>query len=436
MRNNMMLKNVLSGMLVLSFLLQPMSFQAQEDLTKKATNVNILVQEPMNALFQQEEGKDATVETLEYRYWFDENNGDGLTADVDVMIDMTVSGMGYEIEAEGEVSGEKLASGSVLWMGPVEGELEIDNIEYLVMVGFTKMDELVQISVTIQSMDDGEAIEPVMFSFGDCVISEEIYQEIEENKETVDIESKQARSRASSTYIMNSRSILNQPQLEGGSRNAYTLINSITANFASGPTGEIGQKLYGYFDEGNDRVAIGIRSYCSYLENYYSKVGNTTTYVESMKYTIKRGSNNKSEISNIEPFDFNIGTSGGYGLMDALFSDALTLTNQSLALETIKLMLSGLWGDIDYNENAAIAQLNLKFGAGACANFDRVTGGMPIIFSLRETYIGYTGKHEYILTSSIKYRSLVKIVGATNTYYTTYYNSAQDASCTVKIDLG
>lgn len=113
MLKNKVLKKVLSGMLVLAFLLQPMSFQAQEDLTKEATNVNILVQEPMNALFQQEEGKDATVENLEYSYGFDENKGEELTADVDVMIDMTVSGMAYEIEAEGEVSGEKLSSGTV-----------------------------------------------------------------------------------------------------------------------------------------------------------------------------------------------------------------------------------------------------------------------------------------------------------------------------------
>ena len=129
-------------------------------MTKEATNVNILVQEPMNALFQQEEGKDATVENLEYSYWFDENKGEELTADVEIKIDMTVSGATYEIEAEGEVSGEKLSSGIVLWIGPLEGELEINNIEYLVMVGFTKMDELVQISVTIQSMDDKNVIAP------------------------------------------------------------------------------------------------------------------------------------------------------------------------------------------------------------------------------------------------------------------------------------
>lgn len=56
------MKKVLSGMMVLVFLLQPMSFKAQENLTKKETNVNIFVQEPMNVLFQQEAAKDATCE--------------------------------------------------------------------------------------------------------------------------------------------------------------------------------------------------------------------------------------------------------------------------------------------------------------------------------------------------------------------------------------
>lgn len=439
MSKNKMINQMLSVMLVFVFLLQPMCFQAQEDLTKKATNVNILVQEPMNALFQQEEGKDATVETLEYSYWFDENKGDELTADVDVMIDMTVCGMAYEIEANGEVSGEKLSSGSVLWMGPLEGLIEINNIEYLVMVGFTKMDELVQISVTIQSKDDKNVIEAVRFSFGDNVITEDVYQEIMGENEAIAYGQHVDRYPVSTTYAMNSRSILNQPQLEGGSGGlAYPFrrIKLVSTNFASGPTSEKGQTLYGYFDESTDRVAVAIRTYCSNLKNYYKSIGNTSTYIESMKYTIKRGKIIKSRISGMESYDFVIKNHTGTGLIMALFSDVITMLQYPIPMSTLtELSSNNVTGTVNEKCYDEIAYVDIKFAATEHANFDKATGGMPIVFSLDERDSSYEAKHDYCLMSSIKYRSIVETGTVPRPIYTVYYDAALDATCEINVDL-
>ena len=441
MVKNVMVAKVLSGMIALALLLQPMNFQAKESLTKKASNVNILVQEPMNELFQQNAAtdEDATIDNLEYRYWFDENKREALTANVDMLINMTVSGSDYTIEADGEVSGENLSSGEVLWMGPLEGEIEINNIEYLVMVGFTKMDELVQVSVTIQSKDDKNVIEPVRYSFGDNVITEDIYQEIIAEKETAVCESHADRWPVTTTYAMNSRSILNQPQLEGGSgssRKFYKLINSVSTKFSSGPKSMTGQTLYGYFDEENGRVAVAIRSYCSNLQNYYKSIGNTSTYIDSMKYTLKRGGINKSKIDGMESHDFKMKDGIGTGLIMALVSDVITLLDKPIPISVLTELSSGyVVGTVTENHYDDITTVDIKFGTAERANFDKATGGIPIVFSLRETSTGYGKKHDYGLTSSIKYRSIVETSTVPRPVYTVYYDAAVDAYCGISVDL-
>ena len=61
-----------SGMIVLMLFTKTMSFFAQEDLTEKVSNVNILMQKPMNRLFQINEGDvaDALVESMEYILYY------------------------------------------------------------------------------------------------------------------------------------------------------------------------------------------------------------------------------------------------------------------------------------------------------------------------------------------------------------------------------
>ena len=389
----------------------------------------------MNALFQQEEGKDATVENLEYSYWFDENKGEELTADVEIKIDMTVSGATYEIEAEGEVSGEKLSSGIVLWIGPLEGELEINNIEYLVMVGFTKMDELVQISVTIQSMDDKNVIEPVHLSFGDNVITEDIYQEIEEKKETVDIESKQARSMAGSTYTMNSRSILNQPQLEGGGGTParFQLKGAKYAYFESSPINGVAQILYGYFDKSTNRLAVSLRTCCSSVDEYFDTnvSGYATTEIERMKYVLKTGSAKYSKIDNMEYFDFNVMESNLSSLLVTLFSDAIALLNYTFPIASIYEILESLYGNMTGFCRSNHAMVEVKFGAYDHANFDAFTAGVPIIFLLEPYKNNTIGTQDYILETSITYRSMVFIDGFSSHVF--YYNKAQDAKCEINL---
>lgn len=436
MTKKKMLKKVISGMLVLAFLSQPMSFQAQESLTKKATNVNILLQEPMNELFKQEAGQDAIVESLEYRYWFAENKGDALTATVDMEIDMTVIGVDYEIEADGEVSGENLSSGAILWMGPLEGEIEIDNIEYLVMVGFTKINEAVQVSVTIQSKDDSEEIEPVRFSFGDSVITEDVYQEIRDEKELISTESHADRWPTNTTYAMNSRSILDQPQLEGGSGGlGYPFIigPSATTSFKSSAISGNGQKLYGALDKSTNRIAVSIKTYCSNVESYYRKFGTARTEIQSMTYTLKQGTKKIAYPSTFESYDFNIKKMGMETLIMPLLSDAITVLNKSLPLSTITELLSGVYGTVDEKGSGTYKTIDIKFGVFDYANFDKCGYGVPIVFVPARYSTNPVGTQDFILEGSISYRTIVSDTNVSG--YIVYYDSANKAQCNMNVDF-
>lgn len=133
----------------------------------------------------------------------------------------------------------------------------------------------------------------------------------------------------------------------------FRIIESVSTNFASGPTSEKGQTLYGYFDESTDRVAVAIRTYCSNLKKYYKSIGNTSTYIESMKYAIKRGKITKSRIAGMESHDF-------------------VMNNNTV---------TGTVNEKCYDD---IAYVDIKFAAAERANFDKATGGMPIVFSLDE----------------------------------------------------
>lgn len=431
MVKNVMMKKVLSGLMVMALLLQPISIQAQENLIHKVSNVNILAQEPMNELFQQGVAdEDVTVENLEYRYRFCEKKGDSLTSVVDMAIHMTVSDVDYEFEVKGEVSGEKLSMGEVLWMGPLEGEIVIDGIEYLTMVGFTKLDESVQVSVTIQSKDDNETIEPVRFSFGDNVISEDIYQEIMINKESMECESYVVGGANTSAYTLNSRSILNQPQLEGGagSKSVFQLKAAKYAYFSDSAISGDAQALFGYYDKTSKRVMISLKTFCSNLEKDYSGIGHAQSNIESMEYTLQRGNETKMYIVDVETFDFNVKEFGARALIKSLFADALTLIGWDVPTATIEELLSGIYGNITKEKGANSCTIKVKFGVFDYPNFDDCTYGMPIVFQLGQSS---TGTQDFTLKTAVSYRTIVQVNGTSS--YAVYYDSAKPASCNLSI---
>ena len=421
MVKNVMLKRVLSGLMVLTLLFQPISFQAKENLMEKVSNVNILIQEPMNALFQPDEMEDATVEKLEYRYSFKQDRGSVLSAKVNMIIDMQVLDVDYQIEAEGEVSGEKLSSGKVLWIGPLTGDISIHGAEYLVLVGFTKLNDNVQVSVTIQAKEGCEEIEPVMFSFGDAVITESIYQELVDKSETVSSETNVSRNRAASTFAMD------RVEITDG-KYKFEQLASKSAKFSSSLISGNGQTMYGYYSKETNRLAISLKTYCSNVQKYYAEHGSAGTEIHSMKYSLKRGSGANMYIAGVESFDFNVAKFGQHTLIMGFFADAFTLLNWSVPTATLTEVLSRVGGYITKNHETNHTTIEVKFGSFDHANFDACSNGMPVVFQLAKSN---SLAQNFILQTSICYRT--QLYSNYSGTYTTYYNYANDASSTVVI---
>ena len=88
-------------------------------------------------------------------------------------------------QATGTINSYQLSDGKTLWDGVLRGVAEFDGKEYIVLVGFSKLDgsDAIQANVTIQTND--ELI--VMFSFGETIQSEAIMSEIE-NAETASLQ--------------------------------------------------------------------------------------------------------------------------------------------------------------------------------------------------------------------------------------------------------
>ena len=66
----------------------------------------------------------------------------------------------YPITVLGTVNGYLLSNNDILWEGPLDGTVTINNISYSVIVGFAKLesDNKIQASMTIQAVDPASEI--------------------------------------------------------------------------------------------------------------------------------------------------------------------------------------------------------------------------------------------------------------------------------------
>ena len=84
----------------------------------------------------------------------------------------------YKASANGTITKNVLPSGKSLWEGPLNGTILIDGTEEPIICSFVKLSsgDSVQIAVTFSS---GNTSLPITLDFGEQVITEEIYQEIQ-----------------------------------------------------------------------------------------------------------------------------------------------------------------------------------------------------------------------------------------------------------------
>ena len=88
------------------------------------------------------------------------------------------------INVTGILSAYHLSNGTTLWHGPLKGTTTINNNDYIVNVGFTKFEsnDTISASISIQSNNEKNIIDPILFSIGEDMISSEILSELRNQK--------------------------------------------------------------------------------------------------------------------------------------------------------------------------------------------------------------------------------------------------------------
>ena len=196
---------------------------------------------------------------VNYEYIFMKQEDNELCADVELSFELTVDDVSYTIIATGIVEAYELMSGRILWEGLIRGNTIINDMNCKVLVGFAKMEESgeIQANVTIQSTESVESFTPVVFSFGDLVILEDIKPDV--------------------SNVQSNDSLLVQPTGAVTPVVDFTLLSTKYANFSDTVSGNA-QRARVYFQAEQNRLAVTIKSYVSTVDNYFSQYESSGTY--------------------------------------------------------------------------------------------------------------------------------------------------------------
>ena len=357
------------------------------------------------------ETKNSAMKEVEYSYQFRKTNDS--EADVELEFLLSLGEKVYPAIVTGHTSLNIFPSGEKLWEGPLDGQIVIDDAEYEITVGFAKMDNSpdVQCGVTIGQALKKETIgnNPpfIAFSFGENVITSNIVNEL--------------KSSYDKTVKKTEFSVLNN-QKEAVQRGSDTLalLDSELARFESNnQISGYGQRARLYFANASGRVAVGSKSYCSNVTNFYApsyKVCFTT--IAEHKISLSRGNDDASKrtfIGNIErPQGLEEGKENV--LLAPLFEDIMAALN--IPSSIIMATVGSLKGKVVKTLYADHASMNFTYSLSNSVCYDDSAVGTPVVFAL--TSNDDDAKAKYTYSTTYRYRTLAQSAssGATSFYYT------------------
>lgn len=363
------------------------------------------------------------IDNVSYNYSIAPHEDDPAFADVDMSYTMMINGQTYLINVAGVVDAYHLANGEILWEGLLRGGIVINGISYKVLTGFAKMDSEteIQVSVTIQASDDENSIEPIIFTFGNDVITMEIYEELAGNTQIVSTE--------------NVFGELEEDVLSTTAAGTFTYLGYDYSNFDGGANiSGYAQRSRGYFNSDTNQFAVTIKSYCDNVDDFFAVAGVSATTIKSFDIELIRNdgysTGSFSFIIGTEKYDFDVDDLGKAVLIKPLFDDIMGLLG--VPTSTISALLDGLKGSVEEDFHSNDTTVSVSFGLLQSADFDDSSVGIPIVFQLGRNS-GYTGNSSYTFVTSITYRTTYLPTGATTAGY--IYTDGYDTSKTVSITL-
>lgn len=392
------------------------------------TSVELIASESFQSVFDspntaRNAEPEPVIDSVSYNYSLTPQQNNPLLAEVVLAFTMLIDSKTYPVYATGLVDAYQISDGDTLWEGLLRGRVEINETTYKVLVGFAKLDSSadIQVSVTIQALDNTDAIAPIIFMFGNNVINMEIYEELAED-----------------THKISTRNLSGELELEPASATSagtFTYVGYDYAYFDGGANiSGYAQRSRGYFNSDTNQFAVTIKSYCNNVDDFFAVGGFSVTTIKSFAIELVRDSGYStgsfSYIIGTEKYDFDVGDLGSAALIKPLFDDIMGLLG--VPTSTISAIFDGLKGSVEEDFHANDTTVSVSFGLLQSANFDDSGVGVPIVFQLGRNS-GYTGNSSYTFVTSITYRTTYMPTGSTTAGY--IYTDGYDTSKTVTITL-
>ena len=130
--------------LALFFSIMLLAFASDDHSSAKCTDstVDVITESAFQSLFVDDKQRNvsaAEIEEVLYSYSIVPRQDNPLMADVTLDFILSIGSNDYPVITKGTVDAYALSSGDTFWEGPIYGDMVINNIDYSVIAGFSKL---------------------------------------------------------------------------------------------------------------------------------------------------------------------------------------------------------------------------------------------------------------------------------------------------------
>lgn len=304
-------------------------------------------------------------------------------------IELLINNISYVVNAVGYAEAT-LLSNDTYWQACLKGFLNNDSLTgEEVWIHFSKLNSKNDVLVSV-SMSTTHG--PLSFMFGDLVLDEETYRELNAT-----------RSIGNSNY-----SVLSTDVYQPIPNSEFSVVGNAFTNYSFPEMQYYSQRARAFYNPNANRVAVSLKTYASYFNDYKYSYGGyfDATYltgIHEMEISLVRTtSQDYTYIENIENPNLQVSMSYTQMYLYSLFYDALSVLG--VPTNTIELVLGnnqGIFNTSIYSDSCTIYMLAPY---SEYYDYDSVEQGVPIIFQL-DSSTPATG--EYIYLTDLTYKTLM-----------------------------
>ena len=383
------------------------------------TDVTVITPGSLEDIFGETE-----VERAAYTYKMVELNSS--RAAVALEMELKIGHDYYTTIVSGTVNAYALPSGDTFYEGPIDGSMMVDENEYEIIVGFSKLksDGISFVSMTIQNK-----LKVVAFSFGENMIKGEVadfFIKRSGNSQQGNFNSEINSDLLSSELTNDLYDTVSPAAFDGpgifpitppiyeypniGKDGTYV---HQSTDFHMWDTTYSGSKSLVYWDETRNFMMVFVKPFTYHTQEFAKTLqyDATITTLETIEISLSLEPNaESSKLAHISgtyiPNDISMNILGGEYVSNVYFKTLLEalLDEAGIDLELVEAILQDIEGSVTYNtSNDYFYNVCVDVGVNTHP-FDELDPGFPVRFDLlknSQTY--YVGNTDYSVTTKVRY---------------------------------